>query len=132
MWAVFQLFLNFFQENPAMAVAIKTCKNCTSDSVREKFLQEACEYYIISFCKWSLERIFARDFWYKFVLLIYSMGFVLSCNICQEDCLISWHCPCIWLYVDYLGFQISAMISDSWKASELVLECRKSDLLFPS
>uniref|UniRef100_G1NJW4 Protein kinase domain-containing protein n=1 Tax=Meleagris gallopavo TaxID=9103 RepID=G1NJW4_MELGA len=41
MWAVFQLFLNFFQENPAMAVAIKTCKNCTSDSVREKFLQEA-------------------------------------------------------------------------------------------
>uniref|UniRef100_H3ASV0 Protein tyrosine kinase 2 n=1 Tax=Latimeria chalumnae TaxID=7897 RepID=H3ASV0_LATCH len=29
------------QENPAMAVAIKTCKNCTSDSVREKFLQEA-------------------------------------------------------------------------------------------
>uniref|UniRef100_A0A8B9NFD1 Serine-threonine/tyrosine-protein kinase catalytic domain-containing protein n=1 Tax=Accipiter nisus TaxID=211598 RepID=A0A8B9NFD1_9AVES len=31
-------------ENPAMAVAIKTCKNCTSDSVREKFLQEACEY----------------------------------------------------------------------------------------
>uniref|UniRef100_A0A8C9L8Y1 Protein tyrosine kinase 2 n=1 Tax=Pavo cristatus TaxID=9049 RepID=A0A8C9L8Y1_PAVCR len=35
------LFLNLFQENPAMAVAIKTCKNCTSDSVREKFLQEA-------------------------------------------------------------------------------------------
>ncbi|KAM4705730.1 focal adhesion kinase 1 isoform 3-T3 [Rhinophrynus dorsalis] len=28
-------------ENPAMAVAVKTCKNCTSDSVREKFLQEA-------------------------------------------------------------------------------------------
>ncbi|XP_041044946.1 protein tyrosine kinase 2aa isoform X4 [Carcharodon carcharias] len=28
-------------ENPAMAVAIKTCKNSTSDSVREKFLQEA-------------------------------------------------------------------------------------------
>ncbi|XP_065751556.1 focal adhesion kinase 1 isoform X16 [Phocoena phocoena] len=28
-------------ENPALAVAIKTCKNCTSDSVREKFLQEA-------------------------------------------------------------------------------------------
>ncbi|XP_040287584.1 focal adhesion kinase 1 isoform X3 [Bufo bufo] len=28
-------------ENPAMSVAIKTCKNCTSDSVREKFLQEA-------------------------------------------------------------------------------------------
>uniref|UniRef100_A0A7M4FZI5 Focal adhesion kinase 1 n=1 Tax=Crocodylus porosus TaxID=8502 RepID=A0A7M4FZI5_CROPO len=28
-------------ENPSMAVAIKTCKNCTSDSVREKFLQEA-------------------------------------------------------------------------------------------
>ncbi|XP_069778425.1 focal adhesion kinase 1 isoform X3 [Narcine bancroftii] len=28
-------------ENSAMAVAIKTCKNCTSDSVREKFLQEA-------------------------------------------------------------------------------------------
>uniref|UniRef100_A0A8C4SV41 non-specific protein-tyrosine kinase n=1 Tax=Erpetoichthys calabaricus TaxID=27687 RepID=A0A8C4SV41_ERPCA len=28
-------------ENPTMSVAIKTCKNCTSDSVREKFLQEA-------------------------------------------------------------------------------------------
>ncbi|KAJ8004731.1 hypothetical protein DPEC_G00139340 [Dallia pectoralis] len=28
-------------ENPALTVAIKTCKNCTSDSVREKFLQEA-------------------------------------------------------------------------------------------
>ncbi|XP_054446517.1 focal adhesion kinase 1 isoform X5 [Pteronotus mesoamericanus] len=28
-------------ENSALAVAIKTCKNCTSDSVREKFLQEA-------------------------------------------------------------------------------------------
>lgn len=35
--------LCFPQENPALAVAIKTCKNCTSDSVREKFLQEACE-----------------------------------------------------------------------------------------
>lgn len=32
------------QENPALAVAIKTCKNCTSDSVREKFLQEACKF----------------------------------------------------------------------------------------
>uniref|UniRef100_A0A3Q2Y590 Focal adhesion kinase 1 n=1 Tax=Hippocampus comes TaxID=109280 RepID=A0A3Q2Y590_HIPCM len=29
------------QDKPALAVAIKTCKNCTSDSVREKFLQEA-------------------------------------------------------------------------------------------
>ncbi|XP_077363798.1 protein tyrosine kinase 2aa isoform X5 [Festucalex cinctus] len=28
-------------DQPALAVAIKTCKNCTSDSVREKFLQEA-------------------------------------------------------------------------------------------
>uniref|UniRef100_A0A3B3Q390 Focal adhesion kinase 1 n=1 Tax=Paramormyrops kingsleyae TaxID=1676925 RepID=A0A3B3Q390_9TELE len=28
-------------DNPSMSVAIKTCKNCTSDSVREKFLQEA-------------------------------------------------------------------------------------------
>ncbi|XP_058866393.1 focal adhesion kinase 1 isoform X13 [Acipenser ruthenus] len=28
-------------EDPSMSVAIKTCKNCTSDSVREKFLQEA-------------------------------------------------------------------------------------------
>ncbi|MBZ3887363.1 Focal adhesion kinase 1 [Sciurus carolinensis] len=28
-------------ENPALVVAIKTCKNCTLDSVREKFLQEA-------------------------------------------------------------------------------------------
>uniref|UniRef100_A0A3P9NXQ3 Focal adhesion kinase 1 n=1 Tax=Poecilia reticulata TaxID=8081 RepID=A0A3P9NXQ3_POERE len=29
------------QENPALSVAVKTCKNSTSDSVREKFLQEA-------------------------------------------------------------------------------------------
>ncbi|OWK04117.1 hypothetical protein Celaphus_00016168, partial [Cervus elaphus hippelaphus] len=36
------------QENPALAVAIKTCKNCTSDSVREKFLQEACKFLDIS------------------------------------------------------------------------------------
>ncbi|KAJ8415747.1 hypothetical protein AAFF_G00403040 [Aldrovandia affinis] len=28
-------------ENPHLSVAVKTCKNCTSDSVREKFLQEA-------------------------------------------------------------------------------------------
>eukprot|EP00066_Takifugu_rubripes_P014535 XP_011603801.1 PREDICTED: focal adhesion kinase 1 isoform X5 [Takifugu rubripes] len=28
-------------ENPALSVAVKTCKNSTSDSVREKFLQEA-------------------------------------------------------------------------------------------
>ncbi|XP_051519057.1 focal adhesion kinase 1-like isoform X7 [Myxocyprinus asiaticus] len=28
-------------ENPSLSVAIKTCKNSTSDSVREKFLQEA-------------------------------------------------------------------------------------------
>uniref|UniRef100_A0A665TK67 Focal adhesion kinase 1 n=1 Tax=Echeneis naucrates TaxID=173247 RepID=A0A665TK67_ECHNA len=28
-------------EKPGLPVAIKTCKNCTSDSVREKFLQEA-------------------------------------------------------------------------------------------
>ncbi|XP_073678004.1 protein tyrosine kinase 2aa isoform X6 [Garra rufa] len=28
-------------ENPSLSVAIKTCKNCTSDNVREKFLQEA-------------------------------------------------------------------------------------------
>ncbi|KAJ3608905.1 hypothetical protein NHX12_023433 [Muraenolepis orangiensis] len=28
-------------DNPNLSVAIKTCKNCTSDSVREKFLQEA-------------------------------------------------------------------------------------------
>ncbi|XP_061764547.1 focal adhesion kinase 1-like isoform X3 [Nerophis ophidion] len=28
-------------DKPSLAVAIKTCKNCTSDSVREKFLQEA-------------------------------------------------------------------------------------------
>lgn len=31
------------QENPALSVAVKTCKNSTSDSVREKFLQEACK-----------------------------------------------------------------------------------------
>nr|XP_054513509.1 focal adhesion kinase 1 isoform X31 [Pan troglodytes] len=35
-------------ENPALAVAIKTCKNCTSDSVREKFLQEASEVIFAS------------------------------------------------------------------------------------
>jgi hypothetical protein len=34
----------FFQDNPALSVAVKTCKNSTSDSVREKFLQEACEF----------------------------------------------------------------------------------------
>ncbi|XP_029919008.1 focal adhesion kinase 1-like isoform X2 [Myripristis murdjan] len=28
-------------DKPPLSVAIKTCKNCTSDSVREKFLQEA-------------------------------------------------------------------------------------------
>uniref|UniRef100_A0A8C5C3E5 non-specific protein-tyrosine kinase n=1 Tax=Gadus morhua TaxID=8049 RepID=A0A8C5C3E5_GADMO len=28
-------------DDPNLSVAIKTCKNCTSDSVREKFLQEA-------------------------------------------------------------------------------------------
>ncbi|KAG7469801.1 hypothetical protein MATL_G00132620 [Megalops atlanticus] len=28
-------------DNPPLSVAVKTCKNCTSDSVREKFLQEA-------------------------------------------------------------------------------------------
>uniref|UniRef100_A0A8D2D5J6 Serine-threonine/tyrosine-protein kinase catalytic domain-containing protein n=1 Tax=Sciurus vulgaris TaxID=55149 RepID=A0A8D2D5J6_SCIVU len=27
-------------ENPALAVEIKTCENCTLDSIREKFLQE--------------------------------------------------------------------------------------------
>ena len=31
------------QEDPALSVAIKTCKNSTSDSVRAKFLQEARE-----------------------------------------------------------------------------------------
>lgn len=31
------------QENPALSVAVKTCKNSSSDSVREKFLQEACK-----------------------------------------------------------------------------------------
>uniref|UniRef100_A0A8B9KLK3 non-specific protein-tyrosine kinase n=1 Tax=Astyanax mexicanus TaxID=7994 RepID=A0A8B9KLK3_ASTMX len=35
------VYLCVFLENPALSVAIKTCKNCTSDSVREKFLQEA-------------------------------------------------------------------------------------------
>lgn len=37
------LCLCFLQENPALSVAVKTCKNSTSDSVREKFLQEACK-----------------------------------------------------------------------------------------
>lgn len=37
--------ISLTQENPALAVAIKTCKNCTSDSVREKFLQEACKFF---------------------------------------------------------------------------------------
>lgn len=36
-------YLCLFQENPALSVAVKTCKNSTSDSVREKFLQEACK-----------------------------------------------------------------------------------------
>lgn len=40
--------ISLTQENPALAVAIKTCKNCTSDSVREKFLQEACKFLEIS------------------------------------------------------------------------------------
>uniref|UniRef100_A0A3Q3WR90 Serine-threonine/tyrosine-protein kinase catalytic domain-containing protein n=1 Tax=Mola mola TaxID=94237 RepID=A0A3Q3WR90_MOLML len=35
-------------ENPALSVAVKTCKNSTSDSVREKFLQEARESLMIS------------------------------------------------------------------------------------
>uniref|UniRef100_A0A8D3BPV4 non-specific protein-tyrosine kinase n=1 Tax=Scophthalmus maximus TaxID=52904 RepID=A0A8D3BPV4_SCOMX len=35
-------------ENPALSVAVKTCKNSTSDSVREKFLQEACKFLIIT------------------------------------------------------------------------------------
>lgn len=35
------LWMCFLQENPALSVAVKTCKNSTSDSVREKFLQEA-------------------------------------------------------------------------------------------
>lgn len=38
------LFHFILQDKPALPVAIKTCKNCTSDSVREKFLQEACEF----------------------------------------------------------------------------------------
>ena len=40
---VFYCMLGFVQENPALSVAVKTCKNSTSDSVREKFLQEARE-----------------------------------------------------------------------------------------
>ena len=47
MWPVCDSVLSQ-QENPALAVAIKTCKNCTSDSVREKFLQEACKFLEIS------------------------------------------------------------------------------------
>uniref|UniRef100_A0A3Q3GPE0 Protein tyrosine kinase 2 n=1 Tax=Labrus bergylta TaxID=56723 RepID=A0A3Q3GPE0_9LABR len=31
-------------DKPSLPVAIKTCKNCTSDSVREKFLQEASAF----------------------------------------------------------------------------------------
>uniref|UniRef100_A0A3Q4MT74 Serine-threonine/tyrosine-protein kinase catalytic domain-containing protein n=1 Tax=Neolamprologus brichardi TaxID=32507 RepID=A0A3Q4MT74_NEOBR len=34
---------------PSLAVAIKTCKNCTSDSVREKFLQEARKMQFCAF-----------------------------------------------------------------------------------
>ncbi|XP_011905738.1 PREDICTED: focal adhesion kinase 1 [Cercocebus atys] len=48
-------------ENPALAVAIKTCKNCTSDSVREKFLQEACKFLEISV---ELHLIFYLSFFF--------------------------------------------------------------------
>ena len=40
----------FLQENPALSVAVKTCKNSTSDSVREKFLQEACKFSCVCVC----------------------------------------------------------------------------------
>lgn len=41
MMLILLLWMCFLQENPALSVAVKTCKNSTSDSVREKFLQEA-------------------------------------------------------------------------------------------
>uniref|UniRef100_A0A8C8A0N3 non-specific protein-tyrosine kinase n=1 Tax=Oryzias sinensis TaxID=183150 RepID=A0A8C8A0N3_9TELE len=37
-------------ENPPLSVAVKTCKNSTSDSVREKFLQEACKSLRVQIC----------------------------------------------------------------------------------
>lgn len=37
------------QDKASLAVAIKTCKNCTSDSVREKFLQEARKMQFCAF-----------------------------------------------------------------------------------
>lgn len=41
MMLILLVWMCFLQENPALSVAVKTCKNSTSDSVREKFLQEA-------------------------------------------------------------------------------------------
>lgn len=41
MMLILLVWMRFLQENPALSVAVKTCKNSTSDSVREKFLQEA-------------------------------------------------------------------------------------------
>lgn len=41
MMLILLVWMHFLQENPALSVAVKTCKNSTSDSVREKFLQEA-------------------------------------------------------------------------------------------
>lgn len=45
LWCIYVL-----QENPALSVAVKTCKNSTSDSVREKFLQEARMFLVCVSC----------------------------------------------------------------------------------
>lgn len=47
----------FLKENPALSVAVKTCKNSTSDSVREKFLQEACKFLLCVFLRSCLPHL---------------------------------------------------------------------------
>ncbi|XP_035986950.1 focal adhesion kinase 1 isoform X27 [Fundulus heteroclitus] len=61
------------QENPALSVAVKTCKNSTSDSVREKFLQEACKI---------LESIFFFDnqTYLKMLVTNYCRRTAVCCN----------------------------------------------------
>lgn len=50
------LCICILQENPALSVAVKTCKNSTSDSVREKFLQEACKL-LVCVCHVTFQQI---------------------------------------------------------------------------
>lgn len=59
-----------------MSVAVKTCKNSTSDSVREKFLQEACKFlksqcYLMTFVQIVelAEDLFTFDLCDSFVIV---------------------------------------------------------------